>query len=262
MKIIYEPKGRALEYSFLALNPWGKSWCSHDCSYCFVPGTFRMSRERWRAQPFAPCKDLLKKLRLDCAELRGTDKRVLCCFAGDLYSPEANATGLPRLILETFREFDVPFQVLTKGGTWAVYDFDLYGPNDAFATTMTFTNNNDSHKAEPGAATPNDRIKAMKTAHDRGIETWVSLEPVIHPADALYWIERLSEYVDLFKIGKLNHDPAREKEIHWHGFGVDAIELCEKYGKKYYVKDDLARRLPEVSFTNTDTRTVTRRRAP
>jgi len=257
MKIIYEPKGRALEYSFLALNPWGKSFCSHDCSYCYVPSMFHMSREQWRAQPFVPRKDLIKHLRSDCAELRGTNKRVLCCFAGDLYSPEAAATGISRKILETFREFDVPFQVLTKGGTRAVPDFDLYGPNDAFATTLT-TDGSEAWTWEPGAADPSDRIRAIGAAHRAGIETWLSLEPVVDPACSLRLIISLVDIVDLFKVGKLNHDPAREKEINWYAFGVDAIELLEKLRKRYYIKDDLVKCLPEVSFTNTDTRIVTR----
>jgi hypothetical protein len=39
---------------------------------------------------------------------------------------------------------------------------------------------------------------------------------------------------------------------------VQAIVLCERYGKHYYIKDDLAKHLEGVTFTNTDTRTVTR----
>lgn len=175
MQVVYEPKGRALEYSLLALNPWGRSWCSHNCSYCYCSDMFRMTREQWQAQPFAPRTDLIKHLRRDCTELRGTNLRVLCCFAGDLYSPEAAATGISRRILETFREYDVPFQVLTKGGTRACADFDLYGKHDAFATTMTFTEEDDSRLWEPGAANPKERFLAIVEADKCGIETWVSL---------------------------------------------------------------------------------------
>ena len=258
MRIIYKPCGRALEYSLLALNAWGRSFCGHACSYCYCPRMFRMSRAQWEQQPFRPRKDLLRLLRLDCKELCGTNIRVLCCFAGDLYSPEAVNSGLSRKILEILREHDIPFQVLTKGGTRAVEDFDLYGPHDAFATTMTFLRASDSAEYEPSAAPPENRILAMRIARDRDLETWVSLEPVLDPAQSLRIIEQWYTVVDLFKIGKLNHDNAREREIDWRAFGMEAIALCERYGKPYYVKSDLARYLKGVRFTNTDTRTVGR----
>lgn len=264
MKVIYRPKGRALEYSLLALNPWGKSFCSHDCSYCYVPGMFHMSREAWRAQPFAPRKNLIRQLRQDCEELRGTDERVLCCFSGDLYSPEATASGISRQILETFREFDVPFQILTKGGLRAVADFDLYGPNDAFATTLTCLSMRDSEQHEPGAALPMDRHHAIFQAHERGIQTWVSLEPVLNPQVALGIINETHEYVDLYKVGKLNHDAKLERKIDdefgWGKFAWGAMNLCCKYGRPFIFKDDLLAYcdFPIVGATQCDPRRAMR----
>lgn len=240
MQAIYEPKGRALEYSLLALNPWGYSWCSHDCTYCYVPGMCRKTHEQWREVPFKPRKNILKLVRKDAEELAGTNKRVMLCFAGDLYSPEAVATGIGRQILGIFREFNVPFQVLTKGGTFAVEDFDLYGPNDAFATTLTFSQGNTEWlKYEPGATGPSNRMRAIARAKQKGIQTWVSLEPVLDPQQSLWIIQATQEIVDLYKIGKLNHDPKREAEIDWRKFAWDAMTLCNKYRKPFIFKDDL-----------------------
>ncbi len=258
MKVIYRPSGRALEYSLLALNPWGRSFCSHACSYCYCPGMFRITRQQWEAVPFKPRKNILEWIRQDAQELSGTDERVLCCFAGDLYSPEAAKTGISRRILERFRESDVPFHVLTKGGMRAAPDFDLYGPNDAFATTLTFIDPKDSEREEPGAALPDDRFRAIVEAKNRGIETWVSLEPVIDPTQSLDIIRATHADVDLYKIGVLNHDPARAARIDWRAFGMQALELCERYGKRYYLKDDLTKHLSGVRFHNTDTRKIVR----
>jgi len=218
----------------------------------------RKTHERWRQVPFAPRKNIVKLVRRDTQELSGTNERVLCCFAGDMYSPEAVATGIGRLILGIFRAFNVPFQVLTKGGMRAVADFDLYGLNDAFATTLTYMDTECSRREEPGAALPDDRIHAIEVAYGRGIETWVSLEPVLDPEESLRLICATHHAVRLYKIGKLNHDTAREKEIDWRAFGMEAIALCEKYGRPYYIKDDLAKHLSGVTFHNTDTRRVVR----
>lgn len=257
MEAIREPRGRAKEYSLLACDPyWGA--CSHFCSYCYVAGSMRRTQEQWSQIPLAPRRDFLKHLRRDAAKYRGTDKRVLLSFTSDVYCEPAVKSGLTRQVLEVLREFDIPFQVLTKGGLRAVSDFDLYGPNDAFATTLTCILPSEQDKVEPHAAGPADRAFAIAEAWRRGIETWVSLEPVLNPADALYWIEKTAPMVGLFKIGKLNHDKEKEAQIDWRAFGMSAIALCEHYGKAYYVKDDLAKYLVGVKYTSTDTRRVIR----
>ncbi len=257
MNVIYEPRGRALEYAYLACNLYG-GVCPHRCSYCYIPPATRKSRAQWEATPWYVRKDVVKWLERDAERLSGTDRRVLLCFHCDPYTPSAASFGVTRQALKILRAHNVPFQVLTKGGGFAVRDFDLYGPHDAFATTMTFMDPNCSEVYEPGATLPSNRIQAIMEAHRRGIHTWVSLEPVLAPSESLAVIERTHEYVDLYKVGKLNHDPQREAKIDWRAFGARAIELCEKYGKRYYIKEDLAKHLDGIGFTNTDTRKVHR----
>lgn len=89
----------------------------------------------------------------------------------------------------------------------AAKDFDLYGSNDKFGITLTFDNDADSKKYEPGAALPADRIASLKEAHRRNIHTWVSMEPVIYPEQTTHLIELTHEFVDLFWVGKLNRSP-------------------------------------------------------
>jgi len=100
---------------------------------------------------------------------------------------------------------------------------------------------------------PAERIKAIRIAHEAKIETWVSLEPVLDAEQSLEIIRMTSDFVDLFKIGKLNHF---HSEINWREFGIKAIELCQELGKDYYVKNDLAEWLKGIEFTNVDTRRV------
>jgi len=195
----------------------------------------------------------MSQLGRDVAKYAGTDKRVLLCFMCDAYQPIDNELEITRDVIKLLRLNNIPFQVLTKGGMRAARDFDLYGPNDAFATTMTFLADSDSLKYEPGAALPADRIHAIQLAKERGIETWVSLEPVIEPEQSLDIIERTHTYVDLYKIGKLNHI---KNDTNWTRFALQALDLCIEYGKPYYIKDDLAKYLDGIEFTNTDTRKI------
>ena len=252
MAIIYRPKGRALEYSFLAANIY--RGCSHGCKYCYAPAVLRMNLSGFSKNPQIR-KNILKELENDADKYEGTDERVLLCFTCDPYQP-LSSCGITRSAIEILAKHKIPFQVLTKGGMRAVKDFDLYGPNDAFATTMTFLDANQSLEWEPGAALPADRISAIKEAHWKyGIDTWVSLEPVIDPEQSLRVIDETHEFVNLYKIGRMNH---RQSDIDWRSFGQRAIELCEKHKTSYYIKDDLAKELNGIEFTNTDTRKVVR----
>jgi len=250
MPIIYEPKGRAAEYSHLAANIY--SGCSHGCKYCYAPAVLRQSREQFN-QP-SQRKNLLAQVEKETPKYAGTDKRVLLCFTCDPYQHLNDAVGLTRQVMIRLQQQSIPFQVLTKGGGRAVPDFDLYSKRDAFATTLTFLDAARSAEDESQAATPDNRIAAIESAKQRGIETWVSLEPVIDPAESLAIIEQTADFVDHYKIGKLNHQATEITADDWRRFGIAAVELCEKLGKSYYVKDDLAALMPGVAIHNTDTR--------
>ena len=67
---------------------------------------------------------------------------------------------------------------------------------------------------------------------------------MIDPEQSRHLIELSAPYVDLFKVGKWNHD-SRGAAIDWPKFACDAVALLESLGKKYYIKKDLAAFLPE-----------------
>jgi DNA repair photolyase len=136
--------------------------------------------------------------------------------------------------------FGIGVRILTKGGMRSIKDFDLLTltHDDAYGATLTFLDDEDSKFFEPNAALPDERIDALKLASKSKIYTWASLEPVIDPIQTLEIILATREFVDEYKVGKWNYD-ARAKEIDWNWFGHKAVELLEKYGKKYYIKEDL-----------------------
>ena len=45
--------------------------------------------------------------------------------------------------------------------------------------------------------------------------------------------------VDIWNVGKLNHNKAVEQSVDWPKFRDDATALLEHYGCKYYIKEDL-----------------------
>ena len=242
MSVIYEPRGRAREYAPLAVNLY--NGCSHGCLYCYAPSALRHKRDEFHSQA-KPRNNILKMLEADCIKIKSgaqNGDRVLLCFTTDPYQPIEDEHQITRRAIQILHKYGFSVQILTKAGMRAARDFDLLAKKDAFATTMTFLDDERSIKWEPQAALPGDRIKTIEKAKSMGIPTWVSLEPVIEPEQALEIIRQTHEFVDLFKVGPLNYRP-EAKEIDWKKFGNEVIELLEKLSKKYYIKEELKKYL-------------------
>lgn len=240
MKVIYTPKGKAKEYSPLALNLY--NGCSNGCRYCYVPVYCRKNREKFKNN-ITVRKDVLKKLEMDCQELEGDSRPILMCFTSDPYQVAEETYRITRQAIKILNKYGLNFQILTKSGSRAEEDFDLYKKGDTYAVTLTFDNIGDSRKYEPKADIPEQRIKSLINAKKKKITTWVSLEPVVFTDQSLNLIGLTYQFVDLFKIGKLNGYPEIENKINWKQFGLKTIEKLRRYNKDYYIKKDLEKYL-------------------
>lgn len=241
-KIIYEPAGRAKEYCKLAANLY--RGCGHGCKYCYAPEATRTDREKFYREP-QPRKDVISKLSKQL-EKNTFNGPVLLCFTCDPYQPINGEYGLAGQALQLLKFYGIPVEILTKGGKRAEFDFHLLGKNDKVGATLTFISDADSLEWEPGAALPAERFAMLKKAKSMGIMTWASIEPVIDPEQSLEIIRRTHEYVDLFKVGTLNHHP-RAREIDWHKFATDAVRLLRELNCSYYIKNDLRRYLTKTA---------------
>ena len=247
--MIYEPKGRAREYSPLALNIY--TGCDHGCKYCYVPRVLKRDREEFR-QNVAPRKDILQAVEKEAAKRSGTDKQVLLCFSGDPYCRKDEEYRTTRSILKILLENRIPVAILTKGGTRCLQDLDVFkkfGRHIKVGATLVFIKKKDSEEYEPDAAPQEDRLKALKTLHAYKIRTWASFEPVIDTGQSLFLMKETLPYVDEYKVGKINQYGSLDKKIEWEPFLRMAIEILRNAGKPFYVKEDLRERCPKVRLT-------------
>lgn len=241
MPWIYEPAGMAREYAERACNIY--RGCEHGCIYCYAPSCLRMKAADFHAASVGR-KGVVRGVREEAGRLNGDARRVLLCFTCDPYGPSEQ--GLTREVIRALRDAGRPFQVLTKGGTRAVRDFDLYADGAGwFGTTLAWTNDADRAKWEPKAASVEDRVEALWAAKRLGIRTWVSVEPVIDPAQALELVTCMGDVVDEWKVGKLNH--AQAPGVDWGDFAIRVLAALQATGRSYLVKDALAAFLPRGS---------------
>lgn len=240
--IIYAPASQAGEYAPLATNPY--RGCGHKCAYCYVPGVLRMKREEFDAGAVART-DFIPRLRMDAIKYQahGIKEQVMLSFTTDPYHP--GDTTLTTRTLEALIEHGLAFCTLTKGGFVAIQDIDMFRPDrDAFATTLTTLDPEFSKQWERGASLPEDRISTLKLFHNRGIFTWVSLEPTLSVESSLQIVRETHEFIDLYKIGRANYLPMTNT-TDWEDYALRMIDLCQKLGVKHYIKKDLQPYLPD-----------------
>ncbi|MCP4261533.1 MAG: radical SAM protein [Planctomycetes bacterium] len=242
---IYAPRGQAGEYAPLATNIY--RGCSHSCAYCYVPLVLKMDRARFNAGAVPRTNFMQGKRRLqsDATKYKalGVTEQVMLCFTTDPYHPHDNS--LTRETIHVLQAAGLGVCTLTKGGTRALRDIDLFRPDrDCFATTLTSLDSEFSKKWEPGAALPDDRIEAIKAFHDAGIFTWVSLEPTLDVDSSIAIVKATHKFVDLYKVGRVNYLPMT-KTTDWEEYTHRMVDLLGSLGKAHYIKKDLQQYLPE-----------------
>lgn len=238
---IYAPAGQAGEYAPLAANPY--RGCGHKCVYCYVPAVLRMERTEFDAGA-VDRPDFIKHLTKDAKKYQaaGSREQVMLSFTTDPYPPTHNI--LTRQTLQVLVAHGLGFCTLTKGGSRALRDIDLFRPDrDAFASTITSLDDRVSHKWERGAAPASDRVATLRKFHAAGIFTWVSLEPTLDVDASLAIVRETHKFVDLFKIGRVNYLPMTKTED-WKTYTLRILDLCQKLGARFYIKKDLQPYVP------------------
>lgn len=252
MALIYEPKGPAREYAPRACNLY--KGCGHHCQYCYGPyfayqcTPIEVAKEKFdeptvRGKANKTLEErsniILRTLERE-AKRYSEPHRVLMSFTSDCYQPLEKDLELTRRALIIFGDAKVPVTVLTKSNL-VLRDMDLFKKYDIeFATTICFIDERLREEYEPGASPISERLRALDEMTNNGINTWVSLEPVLDPDEGLRVIDTLIGRTDKIKVGTVDNrwDPNLYKSIDWAAFLCDSLNKLR--GKQsYYIKHGL-----------------------
>jgi DNA repair photolyase len=238
LRAIYEPKGAAREYGALAVNLF--NGCTCGCTYCYVP---RMpgfpSREVFRAAATLRRPDILDLIERDAVALQaqGNTEPVFLCFTCDPCEP--GLVDYTSRAICSLKLYGQRVTLLTKRPS-QLYDApeilrNLARSGSALGVTLTLL---DKWRAwEPGADNPLRRMTDLCRAHERGIRTMVSLEPVLDPAQAMEIIRLTAPYVDHYGVGMPSGMtiPGVDRPR----FRAQAEALLQSLGKSYLIKKSL-----------------------
>lgn len=196
-KAIYNPSGKAGEYSYWACNFY--VGCSNGCTYCYC-------KKGILAGAMGQDKPQLKKCFKD-------EQHALQVFVNEM---EKNKNELQKhglffsfttdpMLEETYELTidaanhcfmnEIPVYILTKT-TWWINNF--FPPKKYAVIGFTLTGHDE---LEPNAASNDERIEAMKILHRSGITTFASIEPVINIDKAWKTMNKTFGYCNQYKIG-------------------------------------------------------------
>ncbi len=241
-KAIYNPSGKAGEYSYWACNFY--TGCSNDCKYCYCKKG--VLSHVWSNEPklkkcFKNEEDALlvfeKELLANLDEIR--KHGLFFTFTSDPMLPDTIGLTVRAIMICVYNSVNV--KILTKRADFAETFFRplcsksalnenlmhiAYTSHVAFGFTLT-----GHDELEPNASSNADRIRAMKILHEGGYKTFASIEPIVDLDSSLSMIQETIGFCDLYKVGLMGG-----KKYDWRELR-GLILACTSLESKFYFKD-------------------------
>ena len=221
--------------------------CSHGCKYpCYA---FLMKKrfaqvadyESW-LQPYLVA-NTLELLDSEIPKLKHKIKSVQLCFTTDPFMYQYDEIKQMSLAaIKRLNKAGIKCTVLTKG----ILPIELahLSQKNEYGITLITLNDLFRRRIEPGAASIKMRIKALRSLHDRGCFTWVSMEPYPTPNQIdqnLHTILNEISFVNKIIFGRMNY--CKEVSLFqdyakfYNKKAQQVIAFCEKHGIAYHIKD-------------------------
>ena len=224
--------------------------CAHGCRFpCYAMmmkrrcGVIKDYGEWIEPKIVANALELLDR---EIPKFKDKIRFVHLCFSTDPFMyryPEI--TSLTLDIIEKLNKNDIRCTVLTKG----VYPGDLantnkYGKDNEYGITVVSLNEGFKKRFEPYSAPYRDRIESLRYLYNRGLKTWVSMEPYPTPnlvrQDLLRMLEEIS-FVDKVVFGKLNYNiksrQSNDSKRFYENCANTVIGFCRNNGIEYHIKN-------------------------
>lgn len=205
-RLIYQPKGKAREYSPWACNLF--NGCTNNCSYCYNKngvGSKLLGKEDVTLKSgFKDIEDAYLTFQMELDKNKDAvladGKGLFFNFVSDPFLEEtwelnfycaqyALRRGVPCVFLSKKRPHSSMIELFVRHKSMVKVGFTLTGMDEL----------------EPNADTNSERIETIRDLEKRGVRTWASIEPIINVARSLYLLSRAHNVgCREFKIGVLS----------------------------------------------------------
>lgn len=188
--ILTEAKGFMEAYDY-TLNPY--SGCSFGCNYCYAAFFARSSDERENWGNWLKVKENALQLLMKWRKKPLIDKTIYISSVTDPYQPIEKQLELTRSILKELLNYHKPRLVIQTRSPYVTRDIDLLKQFEIAQVNMTVTTDSeDVRKAfEPLCPSNKSRLKAIKEVTEAGIQTCITMTPLLPIQDAKSFTEEL-----------------------------------------------------------------------
>ena len=190
-EVIWEEPRSAISYNESpdihfdrGLNPY--RGCEHGCIYCYARPThsyLNLSPGLDFETKIVAKRNLAEVLRRELQRKGYRPALIALGTATDCYQPVERELRLTRAVLEVLSEANHPFALVTKS-SGVERDLDLIAPMAAQGLasvylTITTLDAELTRRLEPRAASPQRRLRTLRTLAEHGVPCGVSLAPQI-----------------------------------------------------------------------------------
>ena len=221
--------------------------CTHGCKYpCYA---FMLKRrfgqvasyEAWM-KPYL-VRNTLEILDREIPRLRSKIKSVQLCFTTDpfMYGYE-EIEAMSLAAIKKLNNSGIKCTILSKG----VLPITLaeYSEDNEYGITLVSLDEDYRKRVEPGAASYQKRLAALRALHDKGCKTWVSIEPYPTPnlieQDLSIILEALA-FTDKIIFGRTNYSKEitayKEHRAFYNAQAEQVIAFCKKRKIHFYIKE-------------------------
>lgn len=221
--------------------------CSHGCKYpCYA---FLMAKrfgkvasyEEW-LEPYL-VRNTLEILDREIPRLKSKIQSVQLCFTTDPFMFEYDEIKEMSLTaIQKLNDAGIKCTVLTKG--ILPIELEALSSENEYGITLISLDEEYRKKVEPGAASYQDRLTALKALHDKGCKTWVSVEPYPTPnliIQDLFNILEAIAFTDKIIFGRTNYSKEISAFVNQRSFyneqAKQVISFCTERDIQYYIKD-------------------------
>ena len=220
--------------------------CSHGCKYpCYA---FLLKKrfgqvktyENW-CHPFL-VSNTLELLNKEIPRLKSKIKSVQLCFTTDPFMCGYQAISEMSLAaIQRLNDDNIKCCILTKG-LLPIELKDFYKENE-YGITLISLNEEYRKKTEPGAASYTDRLAALKSLHNAGCKTWISIEPYPTPNLIVQELREILDavsFVDRIIFGRANYNKIvssyNDSKHFYNACANEVVSFCKKHGISYHIK--------------------------
>ena len=231
--------------------------CSHGCKYpCYA---FLMAKRFGKVKSYNEwitpkiASNTLEILDKEIPRLKKDIKEVQLCFTTDPFMLGYNEMcEMSMQIIKKLNSHGIKCTALTKG--ILPKELSELDKINEFGITLVSLDENYRENYEPFAAPYVDRINALKQLHNKGIKTWVSIEPYPTPNIIKQNYEEILNsisFVDKIIFGRTNYNrdisAYQNHKQFYNELAYRTIDYCKLNNKKYHIKEKTITVEPNIS---------------